>query len=448
MPSNQLIANLAKKHRIEKLEDEEFIVIDVVLAQQQVMNGSHGPLFYPAAEYESSVSLWDNVPITKNHTDQPANEVFKEVGVGRIKAPRYVDNKLKGEAWINSQRLAELCPDVRNKILNGRNVEVSTGLYMDVIDAKGSYDGVNYVGIAKNHKPDHLAILPNEEGACSCQDGCGLGKNSSGVLVHNEQSHNQIYEALDALLNIGKDYDDDDYRYIRDIYEDAVVFMAKGMLYGQGYESGSTEGVLLVGEPRRVVVSYNYTDGQPLVTNTKKESDVADTNKDKLVDDLIGSGSFKSEDKEWLSNLDESQLTSIGALGKTEETTSGVTETSSTGESSVTETESEEPKTVEQYVADAPAEMQEVLNSGLAAHNARKAECIATITKNSKSTFTEDTLKTKPLSELEAIAALAADSEASASTPSSFVGRTGGAPTKNKSSAFPSLGLPKTTKTE
>ena len=35
-------------------------------------------------------------------------------------------------------------------------------------------DGRAYIAIARKYRPDHLAILLNERGACSIQDGCGV----------------------------------------------------------------------------------------------------------------------------------------------------------------------------------------------------------------------------------------------------------------------------------
>jgi hypothetical protein len=41
--------------------------------------------------------------------------------------------------------------------------------------------GRQYVGIARNHRPDHLAILPDLKGSCSIADGAGLCRNHDVV---------------------------------------------------------------------------------------------------------------------------------------------------------------------------------------------------------------------------------------------------------------------------
>ena len=74
----------------------------------------------------------------------------------------------------------------------------------------------------------------------------------------------------------------------------------------------------------------------------------------------------------------------------------------------------DEPTTVDEYVANAPAEMQDVLRSGLAAHNAEKSKLVAAIVANARNVFTKEQLEGKKLDELRGIAALAAAPAAAA----------------------------------
>lgn len=64
--------------------------------------------------------------------------------------------------------------------------------------------------------------------------------------------------------------------------------------------------------------------------------------------------------------------------------------------------------TTEEYIAAAPPEIRDVLANSLAVHNAQKAELIATITANAANKFSSEYLATKPLPELQGLAALAA----------------------------------------
>ena len=49
--------------------------------------------------------------------------------------------------------------------------------------ATGDWNGKAYVGIARNYRPDHLAILPDMKGACSIADGAGLCRNHERGLT-------------------------------------------------------------------------------------------------------------------------------------------------------------------------------------------------------------------------------------------------------------------------
>jgi hypothetical protein len=72
-------------------------------------------------------------------------------------------NKLRGEVWIYKS----------NESLLSRMVEVSTGMFVDVNETVGNWNGENYDAVAVNIRTDHLALLPNDIGACSISDGAG-----------------------------------------------------------------------------------------------------------------------------------------------------------------------------------------------------------------------------------------------------------------------------------
>ena len=58
----------------------------------------------------------------------------------------------------------------------GRKIELSTGLFTDNEPARpgATHNGRAYGHVARAHRPDHLAILPDRRGACSVDDGCGV----------------------------------------------------------------------------------------------------------------------------------------------------------------------------------------------------------------------------------------------------------------------------------
>ncbi|MBN1555883.1 MAG: hypothetical protein JXA11_14160 [Phycisphaerae bacterium] len=81
--------------------------------------------------------------------------------------------KLKASAWLDPDRLQAVDARVFSALQKGNPVGVSTGL-MGFDDGEKTADGAIVLsGIA----PDHLAILPDQKGACSLADGAGLLKN-------------------------------------------------------------------------------------------------------------------------------------------------------------------------------------------------------------------------------------------------------------------------------
>jgi len=76
-------------------------------------------------------------------------------------------------------------------------------------------------------------------------------------------------------------------------------------------------------------------------------------------------------------------------------------------------------QTVEQYIENAPAEMKDLLNSGLNMHRDKKDKMIKGLLENKRNKFTEDQLKAKDLTQLEALVELAqVEVDFSARTPS------------------------------
>lgn len=171
------------------LEGRKHFVVPVVMAVEGVLNGNNGPLFYPAEELEKSVPLWNGKPVVIYHPDMYVSglagnpTIFNQQKVGTVFYARFEGTALKGQAWLDIDRLGVVDKRVLNAIHQKKMVEVSTGLFTDTNDEAGTFNGRQYDGIANNYRPDHLAILPDQVGACSIADGAGLCRN----LLKGEQ---------------------------------------------------------------------------------------------------------------------------------------------------------------------------------------------------------------------------------------------------------------------
>src|SRR5262245_39292210 len=168
-----------------------------------VLNGSKGPLLYEPDDIRKATRAWNNMPITLGHPKDSAGEytsarespsILDRYQLGTVQNVRY-RNKLVGEAWIDEELAQWKAPEVLNAIDRGETMELSTGLGTQDIEAPaGSVwnrkDGskVRYTHYAKNHEPDHLALLVGQVGACSRDHGCGLGVNTTNKGIMEDQT--------------------------------------------------------------------------------------------------------------------------------------------------------------------------------------------------------------------------------------------------------------------
>lgn len=174
--------------RREVLNGRDYLVAPLTMIVPGVLNGSKGPLYYPLEEIAASADSWNNIPIvvqhpvTENGTARSARnpEVLRKSGVGSVYNAQ-VRDKLVAEGWFDVERLQKVSPSTYEKLVRGQPEELSTGLFTDNFPVKNGKtpDGSSYVAVARNYRPDHLAILPDRRGACSIEDGCGVNINQA-----------------------------------------------------------------------------------------------------------------------------------------------------------------------------------------------------------------------------------------------------------------------------
>lgn len=167
----------------DEIDGIEHIVFPVIAAKEMVMND----LFYPSEELSQFPEAWNGVPIPVNHpvvnghhVSANSPNIESKRNIGKFFNSKFEDKKLKGEFWINKEKAIALgFKNLVERIENKESIEVSTGLFSNVEIKSGVFNGENYSGIVRDIRPDHIAILPNEIGACSLKDGCGTMKTNS-----------------------------------------------------------------------------------------------------------------------------------------------------------------------------------------------------------------------------------------------------------------------------
>lgn len=213
-------------------------------------------------------------------------------------------NEAQAKAHPDGARLIERL-DAAIAGSNADPIHVSTGLFCQEVQAEGESLGKKYRSIATNLQYDHLAILLNEAGAGTPEQGVGMFLNQAGeaeevetvtanvmpedkrfagltgwirkLLGNSDLSFDQVSEGLRAL--IPKD------AYVREVFPRYFVWVdyASEKLYRQGYAVGADGASLaLLADPVEVIRKVEY---QP-VTNHAKE----DTLKDKIVAALNAAG--------------------------------------------------------------------------------------------------------------------------------------------------------------
>jgi hypothetical protein len=201
--------------RNEHWMGEDYIVCPVRMIVSGVLDGSEGPLYYPPDEIANSVNAWNAIPIVVYHPEENGinvsarnPQVMEKYFVGWIFNAIYNPDteSLDGEAWLNKKRLMycdeqlEAKYQILPRLKANQSIEVSTGLGTQNFPSTENLNkcpktGKLFTHIARNYKPDHLAILPDREGACSVNDGCGIRVNENRIEMMDVTEYR-----IDSLL--------------------------------------------------------------------------------------------------------------------------------------------------------------------------------------------------------------------------------------------------------
>ncbi|MHC4123663.1 MAG: hypothetical protein ACYSSI_08840 [Planctomycetota bacterium] len=196
--------------RRETHQGRTHIIVPVIMLKDGVHNGSRGPLLHLSEEYGRVLDAWNGIPVTLSHPKNangelvPANspEMIDNDSVGRVYHTS-LNGGLRAELWIDEQTCAEKSPETLQYINERRPIDVSVGVFSDEEETPGQWNGEAYNAIARNHRPDHLALLPGETGACSWGDGCGIRANQAGggEKVKNDKSQSTplIYLGAESI---------------------------------------------------------------------------------------------------------------------------------------------------------------------------------------------------------------------------------------------------------
>ena len=336
------------------------LVVPVSMMVEGVHNGSHGPMFHSIAELGRFPDSWNGMPVVIDHPEingvnvsanQP--EIIEQQKIGSIYNTHVDGARLMAEMWIHEEKLRQLSSTVLAALQAGETLEVSLGVFTEEDETPGTWNGETYETIARNHRPDHLALLPGGVGACSVADGCGTCVNKATCVVNQKGGNNvnelefnkalkefyvnqlnsnaeQGYKELvdSARQKIDSMDSENTVHFLQEVYDDFLVYEVRQRVGGTKvykqeyqYNGGAIE---LKGTPTEVRKKVEYialAEGsgrkRTRLINENKEVTIMAENAEKCtpcikkrVDALIAheSKKFAETDRVWLETFSEEQL--------------------------------------------------------------------------------------------------------------------------------------------
>jgi hypothetical protein len=189
--------------RRESLDGKDYIVAQGVPLVEGVLNGR----FVSAEEFGAFVNDWNGVPVVMRHpkqNDGSARVPQPDVPViGKFYGAKLDGARLTGEYWLEADKLDN--PEgemILSRLAAQKPSETSTGYWAESIPSVGNWNGQDFAFVDQNIHPDHIALLPDEVGACSLADGCGMNRNArqKGELMLNHNSRNRMQKNIDGSL--------------------------------------------------------------------------------------------------------------------------------------------------------------------------------------------------------------------------------------------------------
>lgn len=340
---------------VANLEGRRHLVVPCVLIRPGVHHGSRGPTLYTPDQLQKSAPAFNGVPVPIYHPYDAygpvsCNEpgILETQCVGRVFHVHYdaSQEKLRGYLYIDEDKAVRISPATLQSIQNGEPLDVSTGIFDDEEHQSGTWRGEQYERIAFNLRPDHLALLPDQDGACSWADGCGVRANKgegkgqdpgAGAKDHGKNHKNReempVYltkENIEPYIKQGYRIEtlqqgyqesletvqqklnslDSELRvyFLEELYDAQLIYRVlntetgESQIMQRSYSMNEDGTVELGDDPVEVRKTIEYQPVQAMAANSGGQEM-------EKVDRLIqNSANFTQDDRDWLSNLSEDKL--------------------------------------------------------------------------------------------------------------------------------------------
>jgi len=469
-----LMSDLVK---VQKLDDKDFLVIPTVM----ILEGVHNNVYYPSEELSKFPASWDGRPVVLAESGHPTDdngnnisantpEGFQHETVGYLFNTKWNkdENKLVSEVWIDILKCKEVNQDLLDKLNNNEDIEVSTGLFTECDMEAGEWNGETFIGTVFNYRPDHLALLPNDIGACSWEDGAGMCRNKQEgdkvdekklkeleafnrrSLHINELSHDGIRMELSEVIRSKVNPAAGDFVWVMDVFDKTFVYEHQTnqdtKIFKQGYSVTADDKVELSGDSIEVERKIEFVP----VTNIDKPGDATDqgdaTNKGGSVmsrpDEvkaLIANSDWSEEDVELFTNMSDDAFARVKAGAEKlqgneeeakDESKDETKEESKDEAKDETKDEKEEVPvtnkvvTVEDFLTNAPDEIRESIQLSLDRDKQIKANMVSDLLANKGCPYSQEELDGMKINELDKLLKFAGStktvSDYSAQTPAAI----------------------------
>jgi len=446
---HSLIVQSGADYSVERREHDgrPHIVLPVVMMVPGVHYGSHGPILHVEEELQKYTDSWNGIPVVIGHPEKDgkfvsANQpnILESEVVGRVFNVNYSNHRLRGEVWLDEEKVQKRDPEVVKYIDEKYPIDVSIGSFTEDIPTQGTWNDEEYIAVSRNYRPDHLALLPNAAGACSWKDGCGIRVNAEGryIMGTKDFKPTQAYRTLKVLAREGYLPQSNEMGHVRrnsliqraidagdtdemmnilvEVFDDRIVYkrvavsdsMQEEKLFQRSYEfDAEMEKVLLGGDIMEVREKTEFIEVNQ--ENKREVNAMGKPNKheevlQKKIQALVEAGIF-AENDDALTALNENQVDRIlGAVEKGKEMKTVETQTNETkpmDKEQALKVLKEHLKDPKEFVEMLPKDFQEQYAHGQRLLQRNRAEKISYIQANAKGVYTEDELKLKDLSELE-----------------------------------------------
>ena len=460
--------------RVETFRGREHLVVPVIALVEGVMQAVNSPTpeFVSAEVISSAPQLWNGQAVIVNHPEVDGElvsanspKVLENNQIGQVFNSEAEKGKLALEAWVDTERAAEIggtTAETIDRLASGDTVEVSVGVFVDVREEEGEFEGKAFEGVWTNIAPDHLAILEEgKTGACSVADGCGTNRMAEGacpcgpgcacqtVVVAGEEEEpvgvkkllNSLRTALNETMalqaakaalgirsNELSDIDrremiegvltveagEDSFVFAVAVFETFVVYHSDGKLFKRSFSIEDEKDVSLGDDTIEVVAKTNFVPVEESSSDDKLKGN-ENVEKEAFVKSLIESDKtrFEESDEDWLMSLEEGQLESLEPQEEEEQEAAAKAEAKAAsqgtgeGEGEGSKEKPTDAETAETYIASAPEGIRDALTDMQKTHQDKVDYLVKGLIANPRCTFSEEKLNAMSTEELEALAKLA-----------------------------------------